>query len=86
MSMSLINIKSSKNFQYLVISKIDFENLNSDSCSSKAGKTLPFFKGVHFEAKKLLKLSAFLLKSGSNLSFIASGGISGTFFPLQNVF
>ena len=53
--MSLINIKSPKNFQYLVISKIGFENLNSDSCSSKAGKTLPFFKGVHFEAKKLLK-------------------------------
>ena len=48
MSMSLINVKSPKNFQIL-------ENLASDSCSSKVGKTLSFFNGVYFEAKKLLK-------------------------------
>ena len=55
MFMSFINIKSPKNFQYLVISKSNLENLASDSCSSKVDKTLSFFKGVHFEAKKLLK-------------------------------
>ena len=75
MSMSLINVKSPKNFQIL-------ENLASDSCSSKVGKTLSFFNGVYFEAKKLLKWSAFLLHLASNLLFITSGGVSGTFLPL----
>ena len=60
--------------------KVILENLASNSCSSKVGKTLSVFKGVHFEAKKLLKWSAFLLNSGSNLLFITSGSISGTFF------
>ena len=63
--------------------KLILENLASDSYSSKVGKTLSFFvKGVLFEAKKLLKCSAFLLKSTSNLLFITSGGVSGTFLPL----
>ena len=54
----------------------------SDSCSSKVDKMLSFFKGVNFEAKRLLKGFAFLLKSGFNLLFITSSGINGTFLPL----
>ena len=62
--------------------KLILEYLASDSCSSKVGKTLSFFNGVHFEANKLLKWSAFLLKSASNLLFTTGGGINGTFLPL----
>ena len=58
----------------------------SDSCSSKVDKMLSFFKGVNFETKRLLKWSAFLLKSGSNLLFITSSGINGTFFSIVECF
>ena len=51
MSMSFINVKSPKNFQYLSSEKLILENLASESCSSKVGKTLSFFNGVHFGAK-----------------------------------
>ena len=62
--------------------KLILEKLASDSCSRKVGKALSFFKGVHYEANKLLKWSAFLLKSASNLLFITSSGVSRTFLPL----
>ena len=85
MSMSVIMSRALRIFNIWTSGKLILENLASDSYSSKAGKTLSFFKGVYFVAKKLLKCSAFLLKSTSNL-FITSGGISGILVPLWNVF
>ena len=79
---ALLMSRALRIFSILSSVKLILENLASDSCSSKVGKTLFYSKGVHFEAKKFLKWSAFLLKSGSKFLFITSGGISGTLFPL----
>ena len=46
---------------------------------------LLLIRGVHFEAKKLLKQLALILKSDSSLLLIRRGGIIGTFFPLKNL-
>ena len=83
---ALLMSRAQRIFNIWSSEKLILENLASESCSSNVGKTLSFFDGVHFEAKKLLKWSAFLLKSASNLLFVTSGGISGTFLPLSNVF
>ena len=45
----------------------------------KDGKQLVLFIGVHLEAKKLLKMFAFLQKSETNLPSARRGGIGGSF-------
>ena len=83
---ALVMSRALRSFNIWSLEKLILENLASNSCWSKVGKTLSFSNGVHFQAKKLLKWSDILLKSASNLLFIISSGISGTFLPLQNVF
>ena len=79
---ALLMSRALKSFNIWSSVKEILENLASDSCSGKVGKTLSFFKGVHFEAKTLLKWSAFLLKTGSDLLLINSRGINVIFFSL----
>ena len=47
---------------------------------------LLLIRGAHFEAKKLLKWLALILKSDSSLLLIRRGGKIGTFFTLKNLF
>ena len=49
------------------------------------GSTLPLFKDVHWSAKHVLKIFAFLWKSAINLLSIKIDGIIGMFLPLQNI-
>ena len=50
-----------------------------------SGSLLLFTKGVHWEAKTLLKQLALTLKSDSSLPSVNIGGIIGIFLPLLNV-
>ena len=59
------------------------ESLAVERCCSELGTVVLLIKGgVHFEAKKLLKQFALILKSDSRFLLISRGGIIGTFFPL----
>ena len=57
-------------------------NLASVSKSNELGKELLLLRGVHLEAKKLIKVISFFKKSVSNLFSISIGGIIGTFLVL----
>ena len=46
------------------------------------GKVLLFGTGVHWDAKKSMKLFAFSLKFDASLLLIKMEGINGIFFPL----
>ena len=45
-----------RNFNIWSSEKLILENVASDSCSSKVGKALSFFNGVHFEAKNVVEV------------------------------
>jgi hypothetical protein len=77
---------------FFALSFLITENINSSVKTTfemllsvkgvKVGRTLPLARGLHWAAKKTLKILALFLKLGSYLPFSNSGGILVTFFLL----
>ena len=57
-----------------------------EACCDEFDAVLLLTRGVDFEAKKLLKQFALILKSDSSLSLISGGGIFSDFFPIIKSF